>query len=308
MSQAVLITGATGKQGGALISALFSLRDSPFRTQFALTRDPDSPAAKALVAKYASTVSTVKGNLDDPDAIFRAVGCYGSISAVFSVQPSMGPSASWKIEERQGKALIDAAIKFGVSHFVYTSVDRSGARSDNNPTNVSHFSSKHRIEGHLREATAATGSKMSWTILRPTAFFEDLNPGFPGKLFATAWKSRLPINKRLQFVATADIGWFAAQALSSPSRWDHRVLSLAGDELTFVEANNTFQSVTGRSAGIPLTSSIVTSVLVTTVNDLKMMFQFFAEEGYNADIQELREMKPTLMDWRAWLQQSVYVQ
>ncbi|KAJ8099483.1 hypothetical protein POJ06DRAFT_257065 [Lipomyces tetrasporus] len=304
-TRTVLITGATGKQGGATISALIALPDLPFQKVLALTRNPDSSATQALVAKSPNKISIIRGDLDNSDAIFDSAGGRGAVWGVFSVQQAMGGGASWKSEERQGKALIDSAVKYGVSHFVYTSVDRSGNRSDENPTNVPHFISKHRIEQHLKER--ASESNMSWTILRPVAFFEDMTPDFAGRLFATAWKSNLPPDKPLQLVATEDIGYFAAQALVHPESWHNRALSIAGDELTFSEANEIFKSVTGNRAGIATTNWIIVWAIETLVKELRTMFTFFAKEGYGADIEELRKMHPQLQDFKKWLQTSVFV-
>lgn len=82
-------------------------------------------------------------------------------------------------EEQQGKALVDEALKAGVKRFVYTSVDRGGdERSWQNETDVPHFRSKHRIEWHLREEAEKKGGEMTWAVLRPVAFMDNIQPGF----------------------------------------------------------------------------------------------------------------------------------
>jgi hypothetical protein len=53
---------------------------------------------------------------------------------------------------------------------------------------------------------------MDWTVLRPVAFFENLVPGFLGKVFSTSWQMTLKKNQTLQLIATSDIGFFAAEA------------------------------------------------------------------------------------------------
>lgn len=88
-------------------------------------------------------------------------------------------------ERRQGIALIDESIKQGVKHFVYSSIDRGGEKSDWNPTAIPHFIFKHEIEKHLIEKAKRTD--MQWTILRPVAFFENFTPDYFGKVFTTAW-------------------------------------------------------------------------------------------------------------------------
>jgi uncharacterized protein YbjT (DUF2867 family) len=297
-ARTILITGATGKQGSSVLSALLGLPDTPFRL-LALSRTPDSASSKALAAKSPS-ISVIQGDLNDPDAIFTAAGGHGAVWGVFSMQsPGRGDR-----EETQGKSLVDAAVKYGVSHLVYSSVDRGGPRSDTNPTDIPHFRSKHHIEEHLKEVAAA--GNLSWTILRPTAFFENAMPGFFGKVFAAAWKWQLPPSKPLQLVSVKDIGFFAAQSFADPKHWHGRSLSLAGDELTFTQATEIFKEVTGESAGLPTTYWFIQWALMNMVKELKIMFKFFAEEGYAADIEELRKMNPNMLDWKAWLEQSPF--
>lgn len=86
MSRALLITGATGKQGGSVISALLA-RKAEFQI-LAVTRDPESSGAKRLAAK-SSAITLIKGDLDHVDGIFTAAAqkaTSGKIWGVFSVQ------------------------------------------------------------------------------------------------------------------------------------------------------------------------------------------------------------------------------
>lgn len=173
-----LITGATGTQGGAVIQALLSAPNSSEIIIFALTRNTESASAKRLADKSPEQIKLVQGNLNDCPAIFRAVA--RPISGVFCVSiPALGPGAKSDAEEVQGKALIDAALEHGVAYFVFTSLDRHGVDSDSNDTDIPHFISKANIERHLREKS--TGTQMTWTILRPTAFMDNLTTGFAGK-------------------------------------------------------------------------------------------------------------------------------
>jgi uncharacterized protein YbjT (DUF2867 family) len=184
MANAILITGATGKQGGAVINALLSAPDISDISIFALTRNPESGGSKSLVAKAPERITLIKGNLDDCDAIFKAAS--KPIKGVFSVSmPAMGPGSKGDVEEVQGKALVDAALEHGVETFVYTSVDRHGADSEIQDTDIPHFISKAHIERYLREKSA--GTQMTWTILRPVAFLDNIVQGFVGRIFPTAY-------------------------------------------------------------------------------------------------------------------------
>jgi uncharacterized protein YbjT (DUF2867 family) len=116
----------------------------------------------------------IEGDLDDVPSLFRQAQTWAGapIWGVYSVQVSTGKDVTSEREIRQGKALIDEAIKTGVRHFVYSSVERGGDEASwNNPTPIPHFRTKHDIEHHLRDVTVPgkAGEHMGWTILRPVA-------------------------------------------------------------------------------------------------------------------------------------------
>lgn len=170
----IIVTGATGKQGGSVINALLALPNHAF-TILAVTRDISSPAAKALTAR-SPTIKLVQGNLDDVPSLFEEVRKVEArpVFAVYSVQVSMGKGVTPEGEIKQGKALIDESIRAGVQYFVYSSVERGGdEESWNSRTPIPHFQTKHSIEHYLRNAAATSrkvsGKEMGWTILRPVA-------------------------------------------------------------------------------------------------------------------------------------------
>jgi uncharacterized protein YbjT (DUF2867 family) len=169
MAKVVLITGATGKQGGAVINSLLASPEAKNITILAVTRNPESESAKKLADKGCKLVV---GDMDDIPAIFEAAKkvCSEPVWGVFSVQLPHGKGNSGDAEEKQGKDLVDGAIANGVKMFVYSSVERGGeTKSFDNPTPVPHFITKHNIEHHLVEKAEG---KMDWTILRPVAFMD----------------------------------------------------------------------------------------------------------------------------------------
>jgi len=270
---------------------------------YALTRNPESGGAKALVAKAPERITLVKGNLDDCDALFKAAA--KPIKGVFCVSiPVMGPGSKSDAEEVQGKALVDAALKNGVETFVYTSVDRHGADSETQDTDIPHFISKAHIERYLQEKSA--GTQMAWTILRPVAFLDNIIKGFAGKIFPTAWKVGFSPTTKLQVISSVDIGWFGAQALLRPKDFAGRAISLAGDELTFDEANTIFKEEVGYD--IPITFGFIVSALLWGVKDIGTMFKFFEDVGYAADIAALRKEHPGLRSFADWVKSSPFVE
>lgn len=196
----------------------------------------------------------------------------------------------------QGKSLVDAALKANVKFFVYTSVDRHGDDSINNPTNVPHFAHKHEIEQHLFNKTK--GTDMEWLVLRPVAFMENFMDNFFGRIFVTSWKMAIK-EKPLQLVAVSDIGVFGAEAFLHPEKYKGRAISLAGDELTLDQVARVFKSNTGREpAG---SYKILSWLLMTMMKDFGYMFKWFYDVGYAANIPELRNEYPALKNFETWL-------
>ena len=146
---------------------------------------------------------------------------------------------------------------------------------------------------------------MTYTVLRPVAFYENLVPGFLGKVFATCYEMVLK-GKPLQLIATTDIGSFAAQAFLRPQEYANRSISLAGDELTFEEYRRIFQEKTGQE--LQTTYRFIAGIILWLVKDLGFMFKWFHDQGYGANVAELRKAYPQLQDFGTWLEkESRYV-
>ena len=290
-----------------MIEALTRLNLDPPISILALTRNPSSPASRSLASK--PNVELLKGDLSDCSAIFASTSASGLITAVFSVQvPDMRRKGGADQEVTQGCALIDAALAHGVRHFVYSSVDRGGANSDNNPTVVPHFASKHHVEQHLKTAiatqSAASDSKntMTYTILRPTAFMDNLQPGIFSYMFGAMWETVDP--KPLQLVSTASIGVFGASALLHPNKaeYHNRALTLVGDELTQKDADAVFQKVVGRP--MPRTYRLVINMLLWAIGEIGAMVAWFRDTGYGGSVEECRRCEPGVQNFEQWLKES----
>ncbi|TGJ82027.1 hypothetical protein E0Z10_g6755 [Xylaria hypoxylon] len=304
MAKVILITGATGKQGGALIDALLSQKSEDF-TILAVTRDVSGSPAQKLRSR-SHFIKLVQGDLDEVPVLFKEAQSVAGqpIWGVYSVQVSMGKGVTSEGEIRQGKALIDESIKAGIKHFVYSSVERGGDDASwDNPTPIPHFRTKYEIEHHLRNTTlpGKSGENMSWTILRPVAFMDNLTLGFPTKVFISALHNWLE-NKPVQWVAIKDIGIFAAQAFTDPKKWEHKAVGLAGDELNFDAMSHAFKSVTGEPA--PAAYSIFGSILTFMLSEMRVMISWFASDGYHADIEARRADHPQLLTFVEWLIQE----
>ncbi|KAK4543112.1 hypothetical protein LTR36_005889 [Oleoguttula mirabilis] len=288
----LVVTGATGKQGGALISALLSKPSQPFEI-YALTRNKTSKGAQALARK--PNVHVIEGDFKDPGAIFKQVeNPWGFFSVTM-------PMSAVK-EEKDGKAMTSAAIEAGVEHIVFTATERGGqTKSDTEPTNVPHFISKFNIEKDIVVRAAQSKQGTTWTFLRPVAFMENLSNDFLGKGFVAMWRLNGD-DRKLQLIGTKDIGKVAAEAFlnADTDEYRNKAISLAGDEISPREAATMFKEVTGQE--IPSTYSFVGSMLRWMLwQHLGIMFNWFASNGFGADVKALRQRYPFLQDFKTWV-------
>ncbi|OTB01001.1 hypothetical protein M426DRAFT_266644 [Hypoxylon sp. CI-4A] len=311
-TRTILVVGATGQQGGYVLSELSNLQatsvSKPQQIKIlALTRSASSPKAQALPSKYPDLdLTVVEGDTRDPGPIFAA---HADVDAVFSY--TTPPD-----EEPQARALVDAADAHAKKqqrrqlHFVFSSVDRGGeARSWDTPTDIPHFAEKHNVEVHLRAVAEASGGRLTYTILRPVAFMDNLNPGgLFGMVFASLW-STMPATRKLQLVSVRDIGVFGAAALllspAAADRFRNRAVGLAGDSLTLAEARAAYRRA---SAGrdLPQAWAVVgwgVRSLVAAKN-VGAMFSWFETDGYGVDIDALRAEEPRLQDLESWFRES----
>lgn len=274
MSRTILITGATGQQGGATLHNLlgkgFALR--------ALTRKLDSDRARALAN---AGVEVVQGDLNDPESLGRALaGVWG----VYAVQNTW--EAGVAAEEEQGKRIAELAKHAGVQHFVYASVG-----SAHRQTGIPHFDNKSRVEETVRALAFP-----SHVILRPVFFMENLlSPWFlNGDSLVTA----LDPATRLQMIAVEDIGVFGAMAFTHAERLNRRELDLAGDAVTMPEAAATLSRALGRSISF---TQIPIAAIRQNSEDFALMLEWFDRVGYDADIPALeREFGVRLLSLEAW--------
>ena len=274
----VLVTGATGRQGGAVVRHMLAKA----WTLRALTRRPEAYEAQSLARQG---VQVVQGDLEDPVSIAHAAeGVYG----IYSVQDFWSVGA--KREVQQGRNLADAAKKAGVQHFVYSSV--GGAERN---TGIPHWESKWEIEKHIRQINLAE------TIFRPAAFMEMYNV-LEVELGLLKGKLADPLrgDRPYQTIATDDVGAFVALAFERPTEFIGKQLEIAGSELTNVEAAKVFSRVMGRPVKFRRLPMPIVRLFMS--KEFYKMFLWFNEAGFKADIASLRRRYPevhlhTLEEW-----------
>lgn len=276
----ILVTGATGKQGGATAKHL--LKDG-WKIR-ALVRD-ESKATSQELKKLGAEL--MQGDMKDPAALDKAMsGVYG----VFSVQNFW--EHGYEGELKQAKAVIDAAKKAGVKHFLLSTV--GGA---NRNTKIPHFEVKFEAETYMKEAG------LTFTILRPVFFMENFDSWFKpseadGKLIVTM---ALKADTKLQMIAVDDIGAISAIVFDNPDKYIGKEIEIAGDDLSLKEMAQAFAKATGKETTY---SELSVDVVRGNSPELADMFQWFIDKGYEADIKNLKTIYPGLTSFETWLKKQ----
>lgn len=274
----VLVTGATGRQGGA-VARILRERGHGVR---ALTRSPGGERALALAR---AGIEIVGGDLEVVASLDSAL--FG-VDAVFAVAtPSeAGPAG----ETRQAIHLVNAAkASSDVKHFVYSSV-----ASADRATGIPHFESKARVEEHLR------ASELPHTILAPVFFMENFTAPYLSRGLADGvLRMALRPRRKLQQVSVHDVARFAVFALEHRDRLLGRRLELAADNLDGEET----AAILGEAIGAPIRYvEEPLDELRARSADMASMFDYLDKVGYRADPAALRR-EYSYIGWqgtRAW--------
>lgn len=260
-SKLILVTGATGQQGGAVATALLT-KGQKVRV---MSRTPEKASSFAQAG-----AEVVKGNLtnsSDLQAALRGVHGVFAMSTPFE--------AGMDQEVRQGIMMADAAKQAGIAHYVYTSVG-----SAHRNTGIPHFETKWKVEQHIRQIGLPA------TVLRPVWFMENFTtfskPSAEGIVMMP-----MRAEKKLAMVALRDIGEFGAAAFMRPNDFLGQAIDLAGDELTMQEVAAQLSKVTGRS--IQFQALPLEQAEAALGYDLATMFRWFNEVGYQINVAALKQ-------------------
>ncbi|HEX9632907.1 MAG TPA: NmrA/HSCARG family protein [Gemmatimonadales bacterium] len=256
----IVVTGATGQQGGATARELLA---AGHRVR-AVTRKPGGDAARVLAGQGAEVV---RGDLDDRASLHKAfTGAWG----LYALQNTW--EAGVEQEEVQGMRVVEVARATGVEHFVYASV-----ASAHRKTGIPHFDNKARVEQKLRSVGFP-----SHTIVRPVFFMENLtSPWFKPSIDQGTLALGLKPTTKLQMIAVADVGKYGQLAFERHAALNGRAIDIAGDELTPPET----AALIGQAAGRAVTHFQVPIEDVRKASaDFAAMLEWLDAVGYNAEI------------------------
>jgi uncharacterized protein YbjT (DUF2867 family) len=257
------------------ISALNLCREAKIKAiaYLSVFRVEETADVPHFASKFAAERMIAKYNM--PVTILDLLRCSDTLSLVHS--------------RRDEIHFADAVKASGSPHLVYSSAEGVERKSG-----LGHYESKWAIEQHIRDL------KLPATILRPVGFMDTFGaPAMQRGMFLGMLRANFGLSQRIQFVATYDIGWFAARALEEPERYAGRVIPLAGDDLNVADIIRTFKTVIGHKPWVAPIPTFVAKMMIP--KEFADMFRWIREKGFEADIAQVRQEYPQLLTFAGWL-------
>ncbi|MCW8956750.1 MAG: NmrA family NAD(P)-binding protein [Gammaproteobacteria bacterium] len=266
----IVVVGANGRQAQAAIGKLL---DEGFNIR-ALVRN----FAKASDLLKHEHVEIVEGDLSKPDTLEHL---FDNAYGLFMVLPYTHQALDY------GHSLLELARQSQLQHIVYSSV--GGAERYEK---VVHFRDKKAIEEHLQ----STG--IPYTILRPAGYMDEFAHPKSIRFIVGLMRLYMSNQSRFQLIALQDIGRFVAIAFNDPEQFKNRALEIAGDELTLDLMLEKIARVNNKTIK-PFKLPRFIKWLLPSI--MTQMCEFYAADGWQADLPALRELNPQLLSFEDWL-------
>jgi len=271
----VLVLGATGNQGGAVVQAL--LKDGHNVT--GVTRNIESPKSQQLIEQG---VKIVAADFSDKDSLSEIMK---DAETVFAMT-TPGWEGDVIAELQQGTNIVEAAKIANVPHFIYTSVSDA-----DQSTGIPHFDSKYELEKQL----AASG--LNYTIVAPAYFMDNI---FYPYVMDSVKKDgilriAMPGDTKLQQISAEDIGRFVGVVVNEREKMFGQRINIAGDAISGNDVAEVLTKVLGKEVKY---EGFSPDYLRQQSEDMANMFDWFNNIGYSADLEKLKQYN--LLSFEAW--------
>jgi uncharacterized protein YbjT (DUF2867 family) len=283
----ILVTGATGAQGGGVARELLARGRFAVRT---ITRNADSERARQLAA---AGVEVLRGDLADPATLGPALAdCYG----VFGVTNFW---EHFEGEYEHGKNLVEAVATAGIQHFVFSTLPHVKAITGG-LLDVPHFD----IKGRLEEMTVALG--IPATFVHVAFYYENFIHFLPPRRqgdgsFAFGFPQG---DTRLAAVSVEDVGGVVATIFERRAEFLGRTVGVVGDDRPPAAYAADMSRLLGRDvryAHVP--REVFAALPFPGAEDLANMFEYNRTRLPNRsrDLAESKELYPGMQSFEGWL-------
>eukprot|EP01084_Bolivina_argentea_P286748 491941_1 len=300
MYRKIVVIGATGSQGSAVILALLNDTKSPYVFDIiGLTRDPYSQKClKLLQYKTISThkLSFIKCDIHSKTEL-NSVLYNKNVWGIFCI------TNVCKTEVEDAKICIDVAFESNIKYFILSTT--AALSSPLKPMLLNNKSTlainKYEIEKYFKEKC---DNFDGWVILRPTFFMDNfVKYGGLSNGYLT-----LPMNRntKLQMTSAKDIGVVAAYHFINEIKRND-VYDIGFDELSpnqMVQTINKLCIENGKNPVSfyrgPLILRFLNIFPIHFVNEIMLFFKFIEKGGYNINVKKCRDDFPNALTFEAF--------
>ncbi|KAG9292103.1 hypothetical protein G9A89_000194 [Geosiphon pyriformis] len=306
LKQTVVVSGATGAQGGSVVNALLATGKYNVR---GLTRNPSSAAGQALAAKGVEVVKANLSNSEDVELAFKGADVAWIVTNFWD--PSIVGADVWE-EVRQGKLIADAAKKVGLNWLFYSSLPDADAGSKGLYKNVIHLTGKNQVEQYIRRSG----------IPNYTFFYAGFYPSNFGEFFPIVDKEgyaevKVPIFQADSvipiFDAPNDTGPIVAKIIEEgPQKWNGKSVGAASEYITLQELADTLTKVTGKEHRFKSLSKEETAKEaphlandeIYEMNGWIKDFGYFGEDAALNDLSIAKKLHPSITTFEQYAQRT----
>ena len=300
----ITVFGATGAQGGGLARAILADTGGEFSVR-AVTRKPDSDAAKALAGAGAEVVAA---DLDDAASVGRAMqGAHGAF-CITNFWEHFSPDK----ELAQADTLAAAAATAGLKHVIWSTLEDTRKTVPVGSGQMPVLMGKYNVP-HLDAKGEAnhffTDRRLPVTLLHTSFYWDNFihfgmgpTAGPDGKLAIT-----FPMgDAKLPGIAVEDIGRSAFGVFKAGAANVGQSIGIAGEHLSGAEMAAAFSKLLGQPVGYnAVPPEVYRGFGFPGAEELGNMFQFMrdCEQAYCAarSVEATRKLNPALIRFEQWL-------
>ena len=281
----ILVTGAAGKTGQALIREL--LKRGAYIRALVRRNNQVSPI------KELGTQEALVGDLRSQESMGQL---FEGVRVVYHIPPNISPD-----EFKIGKVVIAASQDTGVEHFVYHSVLHPQVEA------MPHHWAKMRVEEQVFE------SSLPFTILQPAVYMQNILAYWDGITGEGVYRVPYPAHTRLSYVDLKDVAEAGAAVLTESGHYG-AVYELSGAEhLSVTELAKTISRCLGSEIEVEQVNidhwgqqARDNGLGDYQVDALTAMFRYYARYGFvgNSNVLECLLKRPAT-SFRAFVERLI---
>jgi len=285
----IVICGATGKQGGAVLR---HAHKRPEWNIIALSRNPQSASSQTIKNQG---ITVKKADLQDKESL---IASFKGAQCVFGVTQPWSPDYKKcypDAEVEQGRNIVDACLQTGVEHLAMS----TAAHIKEGRTGMPHVDSKLDIEEYTKN------SGIHHTQIRPTQFMDNIGESyFPVKKGYI--RGFVDGDAKVPYLSTNDVGAFTAFVFENPDEYIGKGLDLVGDFVSGIELCEILSRIrNGEKFKYKVVPRILMRIFAKEFYSMRIAFEEFGKPPYpidfNAIIEECKNQYPKLMTVEQYL-------